>query len=158
MIDPTLGNVYVFLRGDESFGGAKTAGVYRCTTTLASCTEAKVSSTSTLPTTAFYAGDFDNTYYTSANGTGNMYVCSTNGGLTALWRIPINSGAMGTPVAGATLATANVACSPITEFYNSTTATDLIFLSVTGSPSAAANCPYIFAGLGCVMSFNINSP
>jgi hypothetical protein len=153
LVDTTLGMVYVFERSDHSGSGGRT-GVWQCTTALV-CTEAVVSSNNTVPTT-FYAGDFDNTYYTSANGTGSMYVCSTGlvsgNTLVELWRIPISSGALGRPAQGPQLvsaAGAAAACSPITESYNGTT--DLMFMSVTGSSSICTGAA------GCLTSFDITS-
>ena len=163
LVDSTTGNVYVFIRGDLGSGVNERAGVIQFPVNFAlgsaGQTASTVSSNSTLPATAFYSGDFDNAYYDSTDGSGNMYVCSTNGGLTALWRIPITAGALGTPVTGPTLTTANVACSPITEFYDGTT--DRMFLSVAGNSvtgsngaGAAIDCT---AGGGCIMSFNITT-
>ena len=171
LVDSSTGNVYVFVRGDLEGGGSPSnyAGVFQFPSNFSMSspgTEAVVSSNNTLPVSAFYAGDFDNAYYNSADGTGNMYVCSTNAGLNALWQIPIKSGVMQTPVPGPTLTTANVACSPVTEFFNvnntngglNPSGTDLIFLSVAGSAqtNSAINCP--FNSLGCVMSFDITTP
>jgi hypothetical protein len=163
LVDSTTGNVYVFIRGNLGSGASERASVIQFPVNFAlgtaGHTTGTVSSNSTLPATAFYPGDFDNSYYNSTDGSGNMYVCSTNGGLTALWRIPVTGGSLGTPVLGPTLTTANVACSPITEFYDGTA--DRMFLSVAGNSvtgtngaGAAINCS---AGGGCIMSFNITS-
>ena len=157
LLDPSTENVYVFVRGDATAGAGRRAGVYQFSASFAAGatgTEAQVGSNNTLPATGFYAGDFDNIYYTSANGTGNMYVCGTNGGLTALWQIPVTAGVLGTPVAGPTLTTVNVACSPITEFYDGTT--DWMFLNATNDAVTVApvTCP---TATGCVMSYNITS-
>ena len=90
-----------------------------------------------------------------------MCVCSTNGGLTALRQIPLTAtpGILGVPVAGPTLTTVNVACSPVTEFYDGTT--DRMFLSVTGSSVVGTNGAGAIigctAGGGCIMSFNITN-
>jgi hypothetical protein len=163
VLDSTTGNVYVFVRGDGGGGAAKRAGVYQFTTSFAATTtgnEVQVSSDSTLPVTAFYAGDFDNNYYNSGTGTGNMYVCGTNAGLPTIWRIPVTAGVLGAPVAGPMLTTANAACSGITEFNNG--ATDRMFLSVTGSAitgtsggGAVIGCPAPSGG--CIMSFDITT-
>ena len=158
-LDSSTGNVYVFLRGNNGAGAAKRAAVYQFTTgfgagtTGATVTVSRV--TVTLPVTAFYAGDFDNIYYSSANGTGSMYVCSTNGGLTALWRIPVTAGVLMPQLRDPTLTTVrNVACSPITEFVNG--ATDRMFLSVTNNAvtTGVVNCP---AATGCIMSYDITT-
>ncbi len=151
ILDSALGKVYVSVRLDHN-GSIGRAGVYRCTTALV-CTEAQVSSNKTVPT-AFYTGDFDNVYYTSADGSGSFYVCSTGlvGGNTfvELWRIPIAAGVMGTPVQGPQLVNAaGVTCTSITEFFTGTT--DLIFMSVTGSSSICSGAA------GCLTSFNITA-
>jgi hypothetical protein len=172
-LDGTTGEVYVFVQGDEGVTTGKRAGVFQFGGEFAAGStgaEAVVSSDSTLQTSALHAGDFDNIYYNSPDATGNLYVCSTNGGVTALWQIPITSGVMGTPVAGPTISSANIACSPVTEFFNPNitsvadpSGTDFIFLSVTGSSvtgtSTTGNpvkCPA--ATSGCLMSFDITSP
>jgi hypothetical protein len=160
VLDPTTGNLYVFARGDNGGGAAQRSGVFQFPVrfaTGATGAEVKVSTDNTTQPTAFYTGDFDNIYYTSANGTGSMYVCTTNAGKTAMWRIPVTAGVLGTPVPGPTLATANVDCSPVTEFNNG--ATDRIFVSVTGSAISAApiTCPTPSATYGCVMSFDVTT-
>jgi hypothetical protein len=141
-------------------GSAQRTGVYQFPVLFAngaSGTEVTVSTDNTTQPTAFYTGDFDNIYYSSADGTGSMYVCSTNAGKTAMWRIPVTAGVLQTPVPGPTLASANVDCSPVTEFNNGTT--DRIFLSVTGSALAAPpiSCPFTLATFGCVMSFDVTT-
>jgi hypothetical protein len=162
ILDSTTGNVYVFVRGDNTLAAGRRAGVYQFTTGFVGGTvnESQVGSNNTLPATAFYDGDFDNIYYSSADGTGSMYVCGNNASRTAIWRIPITAGVPGAAVAGPTLTTANVACSGVTEFNNG--AIDRMFLSVTGSAitgtsggGAAINCPTPSGG--CIMSFDITT-
>jgi hypothetical protein len=160
ILDSTTGNVYAFARGDVGGGSAQRTGVYRFTVRFAAGatgagSEAIVSTSSATQPTAFFTGDFDNIYYSSANGTGSMYVCSTNGGITSMWRIPVNAGVLGSPVPGPTIATADVDCSPVTEFNNGST--DRIFVSITGSPVTGGhvNCP--FSTTGCVMSFDVTT-
>jgi hypothetical protein len=167
-VDPSIGNVYVFVRGDSAAGGAKRAGVCQFTTTFAAgstCTvaggnEAQVSaSNATLPGARFFAGDFDNIYFSSANGTGNLYVCSNSlvGATTAttVWQIPVTAGVLGTPVQGPQIATANAECSPMTEFMNG--ATDRVFVSVVASGQTAAPIGCL-TNTGCIMSFDITNP
>lgn len=167
-VDPSIGNVYVFVRGDSSAGAAKRAGVCQFSTSFsagATCTvaggnEAQVSSSdATLPATRFFPGDFDNLYYTSTNGTGNLYVCSNalvaGVDVTNVWQIPITAGLLGTPVQGPPIATANAECSPMTEFDDGTT--DRIFVSVAadGQTAAPIGC---LTNTGCMMSFDITDP
>ncbi len=161
LVDPVEGYMYLFARADA----ANVAGIFQIAIPATpfglfgdTITEAVVSNSSTTPASAFYIGTFDNLYYTNANGTGNLYACSTSGTVNAIWGIEINSNVMSAPAVGPTISTSNVGCSPITEFYNSNTNTKLMFLSVTGSPVTASpiSCPS--AGSGCIMSFNIGSP
>jgi hypothetical protein len=171
-VDPSIGNVYVFVRGDSgTAGGTKRAGVCLFTTTFAAgstCTagvnEAQVSSSdATLPVVRFFPGDFDNIYFSSANGTGNMYVCTNalvgGAAVTSVWQIPITAGVLGTPVQGPQIASTNAECSPMTEFDDGTT--DRIFVSVvdhslTAPAFPAINCPSTTTG--CIMSFDITTP
>jgi hypothetical protein len=118
------------------------------------------------------AGTFDNIYYSSnsTTPTGNLYVCAASlpGGL---YQIPITSGVMGVPTVGPAISDVTdwgaAACSPVTEFFNSSLGEDLLFLSVNnGLPTiggAATSCysnpsdpfnPYH----GCVMSFDVTDP
>ncbi len=162
VVDASTGKVYVFVRGDNTAGAGRRAQVVQLpsgfaagsTGASAGASAASVSSNNTLPATAFFAGSFDNTYYNSVNGTGHMYVCGTNGGLTALWQITVTAGALGTATAGPTLTTANVECSPVVEFNNGST--DRIFLSVTND---AVTGGVIGCGTatGCIMSFNVTA-
>lgn len=162
LIDATTGNVYVFVRGNLGSGASERASVIQLPadfTSGSTGTSASVSSNSTLPSTAFYSGTFDNIFYNSTSATGNLYVCSTNAGLNALWQIPVTAGALGTPVPGPTLTTTNVPCSPITEADDGTT--DRMFVSVEGSSimgtsgaGAAIDCT---SGGGCIMSFDITT-
>ena len=161
ILDATTNNVYVFLRLDAN-GINGRAGICQFSTSFlanSSCligtNEAQVSSNNTVPVTAFYDGAFDDAFYSSGVGTGNLYACGTNVGLPALWRIPIVGGTLGTPVAGPTLTTANVECGPITEFKNG--ATDRMFVSVTANSvtGGVVNCPAPSGG--CIMSYDITS-
>jgi hypothetical protein len=160
VLDPTIGNVYVFARGDVGGGSAQRAGVFQFPVRFAASAtgaEAKVSTDNTVQPTAFFTGDFDNTYYTSVGGTGSMYVCATNAGKTAMWQIPVTAGALGSPVPGPTLATGDVDCSPVTEFNNGTT--DRIFVSITSDAltTTPISCPFNLSNYGCVMSFNVTT-
>jgi hypothetical protein len=68
-----------------------------------------------------------------------------------LYRVPITSNAVGTPVNVATLGTYNwnySACSPVTEFYNDSTATDLIFVGVSAN---GAQSSLAAAALFCLL-------
>jgi hypothetical protein len=110
-----------------------------------------------------YNGAFDDLYNSSATGSGFMYACGTHtaGASTfnSLWVIAIDTGTMDptTLGLGPTLTTAVSVCSPITEFNNSVTNNDRIFLSVEDSAitgDAQIRCP---AAPGCIMSFDVSS-
>ncbi|HXR24340.1 MAG TPA: hypothetical protein VN742_03185, partial [Candidatus Binataceae bacterium] len=88
--------------------------------------------------------------------TGNLYVCGNPGGEPALYRVPITSNAIGTPLSVATLSTstnttlASSLCSPVTEFYNTSTSTDWMFVGTAGT----GNQTGCNSTSGCVYSFN----
>lgn len=146
IVDSTAGKVYAFIGNDGTTGCYPTSpcsAVYQFTTsfTSGSGTKATVGTGGTFP---LYVGDFDNAYYTSANATGNLYVCG--GGFPppgpTIFRIPVTSGAMGTTsVAGPAMGQSNTACSPLTEIYNPAAGgIDRIFASVpNGSDTAACS-------------------
>ena len=96
-----------------------------------------------------FTGDFDNTYFNSADPpTGSLYTCGNVGGSARIYRIPITTNTMGTPVAGPTLTSSAATCSPITEAFNG--AVDLIFVNVQDNGNLGS-C----GGGGCVMSFTV---
>lgn len=112
--------------------------------------------------TAMYDGAFDDVYNTSGNGSGFLYACGMHSiganSFNAIWYTAVDAGVIDTAtILGPTITTANVACSPITEFNNAGTGNDRIFVSVTGSPVTASpiSCPS--AATGCVMSFSVDS-
>jgi len=157
VLDPSAGKVY-FACGDDSGAGPNCTKTQAC---LRQFTEAEIDGSLGVaqsigvnaPNEPVGAGAFDNLYLTSANGSspsGNFYICGNPGGLATLYRIPITSNAIGTAVAVATLASKNAPdCSPVTEFFNSTTAVDWLFVSVsaTGNQSSCT-------ASGCIYSFN----
>jgi hypothetical protein len=109
---------------------------------------------------SLYAGDFDNRYYSSLNGTGNLYTCGNAGATLGLYQVPINSGSpaasKSSPAAiASSSSSSNKPCSPVTEVYNSTATGgpfDWIFLSVQ-----ALGAPATCAGGGCVMNFLVTA-
>ena len=160
IVDGTAGKIYLFGQGGSNnyvaqlqtnFTGASPVTYQQVGSALTGFFSAD-------PT---YAGAFDNAYYTSSNGTGNLYVCGNNGGNATLYQIPIAAGAManGTATAGPVLTTGNDSCSPITELYN-TAATggpfDWLYVGVTGAGAATyplGGC----GGGGCVMNVPVNA-
>lgn len=164
LVDSTSERVFWFDGTDTVNNGE----VVQTNTALGSVvTLAGVGGTST--GSAMFAGDFDNTYYNSlANSTsGFLYFCGKDPTLAdapALWRVGfsstgvMNATADGGPTAYRTLVYSaeisdppNVQCSPVTEFYNTNTSTDWIFLSV-------ANLNWPCNGqTGCVMSLDLTT-
>jgi hypothetical protein len=164
LVDLTTGTAYVFARADVA---SNEAAVFQFQIPAiaddldnATGNEVNVSDGVANPASAFYIGTFDDLYYsgTAGAGKGNLYVCSTSGGVNALWLIPITSAVMGAPSVGPVLTTANTACSPVTEFNNTNTGNDRIYLSVADSAitgDAQIQCP---SAAGCIMSFDVDSP
>ena len=167
LVDPlagTAGEVYVFVSSDTSGGGGN-SGVFQFaegSISASSGTEEAVGSGAlSTDTTSLYAGAFDNAYLTSSNSaspTGNIWVCGDTGGNPTLYAVPITNNVMGAATAGPVVTgSANVLetpCSPVTEFYNSTTSKDYIFVSPeTQSTTPVTGCT---ASVGCVISYTVS--
>ena len=149
IVDPTNERVYVFANGSSDAEVFELPAAFTHTTTANS---ANVGTTST--TVPMYAGDFNNTFYTTLAG--DLYVCGNTGGNPTLYQVAISTSSpyLGTVTTGPVLANSDVACSPLTEFYNTSgTAVDWLFASV---PSSSCGASATTAG-GCVMTFNITS-
>jgi len=156
LLDPSAETLYVFV-GDNAGGtgsavfafnvsGGITGGSTGSTATL-------VTESATIP---LYDGTFDNIYFTSSTNAGNLYVCGNAGGNPTLYVIPISYSSgpvLGSVVTGPAVASSNIVCSPLTEFYNASTSTDWLFGS---APSTSCGASLTTAG-GCVMSFNITT-
>jgi len=175
LVDSTAGTAYVFVNEDVS---SSDNAVYQFATnfTSGSGTEEEVGPGNSDLVSPFLAGDFDNVYYqssTPSTPSGNLYVLGDTGGAAiTLYQIPIASGAMGTPVAAATVSAATNA-SPLVEFCNNgtsacassggltTAGNDYIFFSVfrgaTTVLGSATTCTDS-GSHGCVMSINANTP
>jgi hypothetical protein len=107
-----------------------------------------------------FAGAFDYLYLTSTAPTGSLYFCGNPGGTVSLYRIPITSNVMGTPVLvhalSTTSNTAGTEGSPITEFYNRGTSTDWLFMSEPNTADmAVGTCTT--TSTGCVYSYNVTT-
>jgi hypothetical protein len=111
-----------------------------------------------------YAGTFDHAYLASVDGTGKLYAIgksAQNNNRATLYRVSITAGTMSSapdassdPSGGFLLTTAGGGGSPVTGFYNSTTAKEYLFMSVGRrgvSPCSNAN-------IGCVISLDITAP
>ena len=178
LVDVTSGKMYLFARASSTFVGGGTfpgtpnvpsvfeidipanpAAIHAATYIQGIISDAGAAA----PSTAMYMGTFDDSYYSSGSNSGFMYACGTHNAagttVNALWVIAIDAGVMDNTTIGLgpLLTTANVGCSPITEYNNTVTNNDRIFLSVTGSPVTAApiSCPS--AATGCVMAFDTDS-
>jgi hypothetical protein len=161
VVDPTTGKVYAFLGNDGSTNCSGPCGaVHQFATSFASGTGISTA-VGFGGSITLYAGSFDNAYYTSADGTGTLFVCGQGfpGFFPAepmIHRIPISSGTMSTSSQfGAGLGTGNVPCSPVTEVFNPAAGaggTDRIFASVASSGSAAG-C----SSNGCIMNVIVTS-
>ena len=152
IMDGSTGQVFVFT-GTTSTG----ALVEETTTSLGSATSVHVGGSSS-STTHLHLGTFDNIYYNSSNGTGNLYVCGKESGndAPALYALPLSAGVLtGTAGTALDLATTTGAqeCSPLTEFYNpnENSGVDWLFVGVP------ANCAFGGSAGGCIMAFDITS-
>jgi len=130
-------------------------------------------------------GDFDNVYYTSSNGTGNMYVVGNTeyAGNGSLYQIPLTANSLGTPKNLGILdasSGANPYASPVMEFCNNagaactatntatTSGVDIVYFSVykgrdnilgtIGQVLANTNCSLTLAPGGCVFGINVGIP
>lgn len=112
---------------------------------------------------ALYAGAFDDAYYSSANGTGAMYIVGGKPGTTyepSLWKVPLTAGVMGNPIQGAQVGNNVTACtsqpncsnsildiSPVTYARNPNTLLEYIYFSefrdATASGCTGA-CVYMY--------------
>jgi len=119
-----------------------------------------------------YSGTFDNVYYSSSAHSGNLYVIGNTGGVTTgatLYRIPIITSGMSTPVAAVTGLTATGAYpwpSEATEFCNNgagsctasatqtTAGTDYIFFSLNRGTQMGCTST---AGNGCIVAYNVTN-
>jgi hypothetical protein len=144
IVDSYAGEVYAFVGNDGTTGCYPTSpcsAVYQfpASFTSGAGTKATVGTGGSFP---LYIGDFDNAYYSSANGTGSLYVCG--GGYPppgpTIFRIPVTSGTMSaSSVPGSAMGLSNTACSPVTEVYNPAAGgVDRIFASVPNGSDAAA--------------------
>ncbi len=165
IIDQTGGFLYVFASSDNSglcTAGVNCAAVYQLSTTFASGdtgTEVTVGDSvlSAPPNpNPMYIGGFDSAYFSSANRTGNLYVCGNTGAIPTLYQVSVTAGAfpgtgLGTPFTTLGKTGSNAGCSPVTDVANPNTTggpSERVFVSVQGSGLSTA-C----SSGGCIMSF-----
>lgn len=156
VLDVTAGKVYVFSSDDNSTNcsGGPCAGVFSFSlgfTAGSVGTEVAVGKGATSSTgNPLFEGGFDYQYLISPNATGNLYVCGQPGGDAILYRVPVTTGALGSPLPVATLTTATDSCSPVTDVYNPNLANggeEWVYVGVkaAGNPSGCT--------AGCAISY-----
>jgi hypothetical protein len=161
ILDPVAGEIYFTCGVDVGGGACPSSGSNAC---IRQFGESTISGSSGTPeplgsqaNLVVAAGAFDNIYLNSSDSapTGNLYVCGNPGSNPTLYRIPITSNVMGAPKPITIVSKPGGAatCSPLTEFYNSTTATDWLFLGVS-TGGAQSVC----LSTGCVYSFDATVP
>jgi hypothetical protein len=164
ILDQSNQVVYVFASSDGTNNvcdpTAACAAVYQLPTSFAATstgTKVTVGTSVVLGGTPnpMYTGGFDNAYFSSFDGTGNLYVCGNTGAEPTLYQIPIVAHAF-TAGAGASITKLGLAgqtpgCSPITDILNpndSAGPTERFFVGVTdkgiSTPCAAAGCVFNF--------------
>jgi hypothetical protein len=163
LVDSSAGMVYAFV---TTRGGSNT--VYQFPTSFLSGSAGASVTVGTGGTGYYlYAGDFDNVYYETPTTppSGNLYVVGNTGatGGATLYRIPIISNSMGTPVSAVTGLNSSEYPwpSPLTEFCNNagsacttdgtitTAGKDYLFFSV----NTGTGCTKSTSGYGCVSSY-----
>jgi hypothetical protein len=154
LVDANAQMVYAFVGED----GRGESGVYQFPTSLASSTEAEVPYPGDYP---LFSGAFDNIYFTSnsSSPTGHLYMFGEAVPFGAsfpqrLVQVSINSNSMSSTVATSTYYLGEGSppwSSPVTEFYNTSTGIDSIFMSVQ---SAYQGCSQT---TGCLFGFNVTS-
>jgi hypothetical protein len=112
--------------------------------------------------TVQYHGTFDNTYYSGSGNTGNLYAC-VNGALYQFGMAQLSTTTQVTRSSNpgysvfdtpATAVSDAATCSPLTEYYNTSTSTDYLFFSLeaNGSTVGTTTC-----ASGCIYNYDITS-
>jgi hypothetical protein len=160
LLDPTAQTLYLACANDVGGGNcpAHSACLRQFSETgISQSTGTGVPLGAGAATTAIGGGAFDNLYLTSADPaapSGNFYICGNPSGLPTIYRVPITSNLMGSPLAINTVSgTTGAGCSPITEFFNDTTNTDWLFVS-TSTGGNQTGC----TSSGCLYGFNATVP
>jgi hypothetical protein len=178
LVDSNAGMVYAFVAYGSSTTHSHDNEIVQFKTSF-SGTSATPNATEALgaglSSINLYAGSFDNVYYestSSSSPSGNIYVVgNVNGTQGELYRVPIASNAMSTPVQLFAVGDASYYpwASPVTEFCangpsacvsngtSTTTGTDTIYFSVYASPVAGSGACSESSGSGCILAYNVNS-
>ena len=122
IVDRTTETVYMFSSNDgtTNCAGAACSAVFQVPAAFIATTtpqEAHVG-TSSAAADPLYDGSFDSNYYSSGNGTGNLYVCGNTGGDPTLYRLPIATGTFGTAESVAPVSGGHHNCAPVTDMLN----------------------------------------
>ena len=164
LMDPVASEAYVFIGNDSSGNNdVDQFPLYFTSSTSPATATVKTGSNAAGTTSYQLSGTFDNTYYTSSpetSPTGNIYMCGT-GWPATLYQIPINGNSLNTVTPGPQIGNLKIPdtyygrCSPVTEFFNTSTSTDYVFLSVfDGNPSGCTAS----STDGCVLSYDVTNP
>jgi hypothetical protein len=156
IVDSSTERVFAFDGTDNNNGS-----VYQFDTALSNSSQVTVNVGVTASGSVIHAGAFDNTYMTSVNGSGYLFVCGkgdANIDRPALHRITITNGIMSSTSDGFLLLTnySYEECSPVTEVYNTAAKTDWLFFSV-GMHANQAGCSNTAGITGCLMSLDAAS-
>ncbi len=153
LVDSTRGLVYAFF--------STNAVVAQATTSLTGLVTVSIGTKSS--TVGARAGDFNNSYYTGTGGVSaaRLYVVgndSSSAQVPALFNIgftgtsyTMNSTTSNGPLNLSTTTATGVGASPLTEFYNSTTSTDYLFVGITSTCGTSGTTG------GCIRSLNIST-
>jgi hypothetical protein len=171
-VDSANGTVFVF---DGQTGTNKNTAEVRQTntalTTIATATFANNGNAAGVAN--MHAGDFDNTYYSGAagSGVGKLYVCAqgaANRDYATLFRIGFTAGAganLGISVMNSAADTGSLGlvkgngedCSPITEIDNTAASTEWIFWSVGNNSSVPTGSTCATGATGCLLALNLTT-
>ena len=166
VVDSSIGKVYAFIgcalgSSGTCGSGSTLAYAFQGTTSLATGGTNRiwtpVGLSSGTGTNNIHMGAFDNGYYTNpANG--HLYVCGEPRSTSNPFMYQVgfaSGGSMNTTsTQGPSLSSSGTAseCSPMTEFYNTPTSKDWLFVSVGNHCNALGG-----GSAGCVMNFDISS-
>jgi hypothetical protein len=98
-----------------------------------------------------FTGTFDNTYFTGNGTTGNIYTCSDG----VLYQIPLSTITSSTVNTFSTPTSAAAKCSPVSEFYNTTTSIDWIFMSAAANVTKSGGNTTCTGA--CVLNYNVTT-
>jgi hypothetical protein len=160
IVDSSTKRVFAFDGTDANNGS-----VYQFDTALSSASQVTVNVGGTgSGGSQIHAGTFDNTYLTSANGSGYLFVCgksNVHNDRSALHRITITNGIMSSTSDGflTLVIHDHQECSPVTEIFNTAASTDWLFFSVgqNASQNVAPGCSTTSGITGCLMSLDVTS-